>query len=92
MISGLYCLRDAATCSYGMVSQFANDRAATRAYALNVKRGNGQLDLMIANPGDFSLYCLGGFDDDTGEVKAELRLICNFSDILAEAKQNEQSL
>lgn len=85
---GLYAVRDAVGGTLGMVQAFNNDGTAIRSFEFMAKHGAQQLAVVVDNPGDFTLYCLGYFDDVSGELAGDYRNVCSFVDIIQEEKQN----
>lgn len=69
---GIYCLRDIKTGYMGLTLDM-NDNAAMR----NFEHAKSKTDsLMFTHPEDFSLYCLGMYDSEKGEVYGlEKRLV-----------------
>lgn len=72
MENGLYVVRDAAAGHYLAIFMAVNNEVATRQFA------NAFLDhtgIMANNPADFDLYRIGNYDQLTGEVKPEDRIV-----------------
>lgn len=62
MIVKLYSMHDMPARAFGAVMAFPNDEVARRG-VLQVLRGDGEISKF---PGDFSLWCLGSMDTDSG--------------------------
>lgn len=85
----IYDYYDKVSCTYsGSFGLFPNDGTAIRTYKTLL--GSGKLPpLVLSNPGDFSISCLGSFDQETGEIVPEKRTLCHFVDLI-EVKNDEQ--
>lgn len=69
---GIYVLRDIKTGYLGLTLD-QNDAAAMRNFEHAMSKPES---LMNSHPEDFSLYCLGVYDSETGDIKAtDKRLI-----------------
>lgn len=72
----LYCVRDE---KIGFNQPFvcANDLDALRQFQDTINRPpqNGIKSTLALHPEDFSLYCLGGWEQETGEITPEKRLL-----------------
>ena len=69
---GIYVLRDIKTGYLGLTLD-QNDAAAMRNFEHAMSKTDS---LMNSHPEDFSLYCLGVYDSETGDIKAiDKRLI-----------------
>lgn len=69
---GIYVLRDIKTGYLGLTLD-QNDAAAMRNFQHAMTKPDS---LMNSHPEDFSLYCLGVYDSETGDIKAtDKRLI-----------------
>lgn len=78
----IYDLYDKVACTYsGNFGLFNNDTAASRTYKTLLKTGKLP-PLMLSNPGDYGLYCLGEFNQETGEIKPENSLVCHLIDLV----------
>lgn len=85
---GLYAVRDAVGGTLGMVQAFTNDGVAIRSLEFMAKHGAQQLAVVLDHPGDFTLYCLGTYDDVSGELVSDYRNVCSFVDVLKEEINN----
>ena len=86
MIKSIYSVRDVKS-GYGPLMMFDNDAIAMRAFSMSV---NDNDSLMCHAPGDFNLYCVGNFDDDSGVVayrQDDPRYVCAAVDV----KESEKS-
>ncbi len=64
MIKGVYSIRDSKV-GYLLPTADNNDSVAVRNFAAACKHPDS---LLQTNPQDFDLYCIGQFDDDSGEL------------------------
>lgn len=64
MIAKLYSIRDCKSC-YGLPYCQINDGVACRDFQQRIA---GQSDVAMPFSSDFSLYCVGSFDDETGKL------------------------
>lgn len=85
----IYDYYDKVSCTFsGTFGLFQNDSTAIRTYKTLLQ--NGKLPpLVISNPGDFAIYCLGSFDQETGEIKPENNLLVHFIDLVEVKKDGE---
>ena len=67
MIYGIYAIRDAKTAFMPATVDFNND-AAIRNFEHACKVADS---LMASHPADYSLWCLGSYNTDTGVISAE---------------------
>lgn len=61
----VYTVRDNKTSTFGRPFFETNHETARRALSVQVN-GDPQRDLLAAFPGDFELFWLGAFDDESG--------------------------
>lgn len=81
MVHKLYSLYDRKMESFGPPTPSTND-AGVRRGILDAMRGGDSL--LNRYPSDFDLYCVGLFDDETGEIAQETptpRLVCNCGEV-----------
>lgn len=64
MITKIYSVRDVKV-GFMPPTVFQNDDVANRSFQSDVLSSNG---VLLTHPDDFSLYCLGSFDTETGEI------------------------
>ena len=60
----IYSIFDKKAISFGPLFTCENHEVAKRLVAINVLKDS----MLSGAPGDFSLYCLGKYDTDTGSV------------------------
>lgn len=65
MILRLYAIRDVKAGAYTMVFGFANDGVSVRAVKDEMMTPGSMFE---KHPGDFQLYCVGLYDQDTGAI------------------------
>lgn len=65
----LYTVHDAKAEMYQVPWVERNDHTATRAFAINVNNSDSH---MFHNPGDYTLFCIGNYDDETGLIEQTL--------------------
>ena len=82
----IYAIKDDKSQTWQGCYAFVNDPIAIREFDSAFKQG--KLGLMNQYPEDFSLYCLGSYEDGTGKLTADLMLVKNFADFAQEAKTN----
>ena len=82
----IYAIKDDKSQTWQGSYAFVNDAIAIREFDSAFKQG--KLGLMNQYPEDFSLYCLGSYEDSTGKVTGDLQLVKNFADFAQEAKTN----
>lgn len=68
MITNLYSVFDAKTANFGNPFPDMNDKSATRNFTDAVNDASNPANLWHKHPEDFSLYSVGAFDGDTGEL------------------------
>ena len=66
MIYGVFSIRDKATCFMSPIVD-VSEKSAIRNFARAVNNPDG---LMEFAPGDFDLYQIGTYDDQTGKLEA----------------------
>lgn len=73
MRKNVYVVRDDLRGYVGPLTQADNDAIAMRDFAVGIQADNGVLG---RRRGDFRLYCVGEFDQDSGQfVPSEPRLV-----------------
>lgn len=79
----LYCIKDD---KIGFNQPFvcANDLDALRQFQDTINRPpqNGIKSTLALHPEDFSLYCLGEWEQDTGAITPQQRLLSNALDLI----------
>lgn len=81
MIYGLYAIRDVMSNYMELVCDI-NDAVAMRGFRIAVIAPDSML---AKNPTDFVLYCVGAYDNETGEVSGcEPRKICDAAQFVKE--------
>lgn len=85
----IYDYYDKVACVFsGNFGLFQNDGTAIRTYKTLLV--NGKLPpLVISNPGDYGIYCLGEFNQETGEIIPENKLLVHFIDLVEVKKDGE---
>jgi len=84
MVHKVYSMLDEKMEAYGPLNLSPNDGAVLRAMEESVV----QSGMLNKHPEDFSLYCVGLFDDVTGELareSAQPRLVARVSEMIARA-------
>lgn len=85
----IYDYYDKVSCTFsGNFGLFNNDATAIRTYK-TLLAANKLPPLVCSNPGDFAIYCLGSFNQETGEIEAKKEMLINLMD-LVEVKSDEQ--
>lgn len=84
----LYCVKDA---KVGMNQPFIckNDLEAMRSFQDTINREHlpGQPKSTLAeHPEDFSLFILGSFNQETGEIKPDVKFLIQAVDLVKKAK------
>lgn len=74
----VYSIKDDKSQTWQGAYVFANDALCIREFDAAFKAG--KLGLMNQYPGDFSIYKIGDFNEQTGDLKGDLKLVKNFSD------------
>lgn len=78
MIAKIYSVRDEGTASFGPPFVMQNDTIMKRSIAELVAaegaKPEAQRIEMMRYPADFSVFCVGSFDTETGEVSAAVPL------------------
>lgn len=76
----IYSIRDLKADGYIRPTFFGNDAEVTRYFGDGVKNPKTGL---AAHPEDYELFCIGSFDDVTGEIKGcSPRYICRALDFV----------
>ena len=78
MIYNIYCFKDSVVGQFMNPFYQHNDNVAKRTLSQAVNDSNP--NVVNQNVGDISLYCVGTFNDVTGEVKSDLRHVANAVD------------
>ena len=81
----IYAIRDNKVGTFAPPCLFENDASAIRAFGDLVSRDKDSL--MHLHPEDFSIWCLGEFDVDTGRITVTVenyRTLANASDFIKE--------
>lgn len=83
----VYCVKDA---KIGMNQPFVcnNDLDAMRQFQDTINRPpqNGIKSTLALHPEDFSLYCLGSFEQETGKIEPEQRLLVSATDLVKKSE------
>lgn len=81
MKTRMYCVRDAVIDAYKAPVCLLSDAVAKRAFADELAAG--RLDYIKRHPQDYSLWCIGTFDDHLGAVIsiAPPEMICSFGEL-----------
>lgn len=66
----VYSILDTKAGTYGVPFFHANDTTAARAVALEVNREE-PANMLFHYPGDYTLYVLGEYDNETGLITAQ---------------------
>lgn len=74
----IFSIKDDKSQTYQGAYTFANDAIAVREFDSAFQ--NGKLGLMQQYPADFALFQIADFDENTGVVSPNLRLVKNFAD------------
>lgn len=82
MITRLYSMYDRRMREYGQIATAKNDESITRGISDSIRGSNSVVE---KHPGDFDVYIVGEFNDETGEVvRLVPRLVCNVGEYLRE--------
>lgn len=71
MLFKMYAIKDEVAGEFGPVQVLKNDAVACRMFK-NVMINEAKNNI---NPDDFSLYCLGDFDNESGSISPTLSLV-----------------
>lgn len=83
----IYDYYDKVACIFsGNFGLFQNDGTAIRTYK-TLYQTNKLPPLVISNPGDYAIYCLGEFNPETGDIVPDKKVLVHFAD-LVEVKDN----
>lgn len=80
MVNTAYAVKDNLSDKFNGIIFFNSEAEAKRAFKSNVNN----IEIWRDNPGDFDLYMIGTFDDETGELHTQLTKICNGRSVLNE--------
>lgn len=78
MIVQIYAVKDELAQRFKYPQYFQSKEEALRDFKTNMN----ETTLWRSNPGDFNLYRLGEYNDETGIYKSELELICGGRSVL----------
>lgn len=83
----IYSLFDKKAICFSPLFTAENDDVAKRIVFTSIRTDN----LLATNPGDFSLYCLGQYDSNTGNVSgvSPVALVCEVLSLLQVVKDKE---
>ena len=85
----VYDYYDKVACVFsGNFGLFQNDGTAIRTYKTLLQTGKLP-PLVITNPGDYAIYCLGSFNQETGELDPEKKMLVHFADLVEVHKDGE---
>lgn len=85
----VYDYYDKVACVFsGNFGLFQNDGTAIRTYKTLLQTGKLP-PLVINNPGDYAIYCLGSFDQESGEIVSEKKMLVHFADLVEVKKDGE---
>lgn len=77
----IYDYYDKVACVFsGNFGLFINDGSAIRTYKTMFNTGKLP-PLVLSNPADYALYCLGSFDQESGEIVPEKNCLVHFIDL-----------
>ena len=78
----IYDYYDKVACLFsGNFGVFQNDGTAIRTYKTLLQSGKLP-PLVVSNPDDYAVYCLGSFDQDTGDIVAEKKFLVHMVDLI----------
>lgn len=87
----LYAVKDLKGVYFGKImDEFHNDQDASRAmgHLVNDKKESS----MISNyPSDFELWQVGEYDDSTGKLNSELRMVLNLGNLVLSPQKEGKS-
>ena len=86
MIYSIYAVKDELATRYKFPNYYLSKEEAIRDFKTQLNNTT----LWKDNPGDFSLYRLGEYNDETGIYKSELELICGGRSVLNDYQNNVQ--
>lgn len=89
-LSGLYSLYDVKAGVYNSPVLFRNDDEALRVMSDSLSSSN--MSLVSSHPEDFSLFRIGHFDDETGEIllPAKICKVCDVCSLVSHSKEYSQ--
>lgn len=77
---GLYAVKDNLSNAFMAPTTIKSDNEAIRAFKSQVNN----IDIWKDNPGDFALYKVGYYDDETGIIEPEVTMIAGGRSVLNE--------
>lgn len=75
----LYSLKDCKAASFNLPFAKVNDQLAVRDVRIAVN--SPERSPLSACPEDFELWCLGDFNETTGEVVSDVRFVVNLREV-----------
>lgn len=75
---GLYAVKDNLNNTFMAPTTIKSDNEAIRAFKSQVNK----IDIWKDNPGDFSLYKVGYYDDETGTIEPGVEMIASGRSVL----------
>lgn len=79
MINTAYAVKDNLSNKFNGIIFFNSEEEAKRAFRSNVNN----IEIWRDNPGDFDLWYIGTFDDETGELSnKDMNKVCNGRSVL----------
>lgn len=86
----LYAIYDRLAESYGNVMEFTTDGVAIRTLSQEVNRQDERNNLYL-HPQDFMLYQLGEYDQTTGKIAGEPRMVVSCNSLVQHDLKQPQS-
>ena len=77
----IYSIKDLKEGKFAQPFYFINDAMAKRALFGSVNYGEKGKSTLADYPTDYDLYKLGEYDEKTGELKTDIKFICNAGDL-----------
>lgn len=85
----IYDYYDKVACVFsGNFGLFQNDGAAIRTYKTLLQSAKLP-PLVVSNPGDYAIYCLGEFNQETGDIVPDKKMLAHFIDLVEVKKDGE---
>lgn len=75
---GLYAVKDNLTNGFMAPTTIRSDEEAKRSFKTQVNN----IDIWRDNPSDFSLYKVGYYDDETGEIESHVEMLAGGRSVL----------
>lgn len=84
----VYSVFDSKLATFGRPWYELTDASAIRVFSDAVNDGSNPQNQWYKHPEDFSLYCLGSFDDESGSLEKQLPLSLVTASAIFDVKKN----